>query len=313
MFEKEISQGTVIYGIRSEKYPTTPCYGIIITARCDIAQGKVSKYHYLVAVDASAWLCSKHGYIHAYNEVINSKKREIIQKATNLELDGESLLLFSQESLDKVFVEQKLQRKENRKSIAKIEELQKAIKKYNLIAQANANDRDRGAAIQENSPPAFSCLRDISLGKFHHYCFLPQTAYLKKGIKSKGLIVDLLEIKSLSLDDARKIASPFPPHISFSELPMLPSKDDLEELAKSKDDQTKRKMFLQIAEHLRLETSFWLETDSDFVGIEGTIASPWCEHLMQRFSNVFSRIGLENPTEEDFKTIVCNCHKEEKK
>lgn len=155
-------------------------------------------------------------------------------------------------------------------------------------------------------------MREIDLGKFHHYCFLPQTAYLKNGIKGRGLVVDLLEIKSLSLTDASRIASPFPPNISFLDLPTLPTKEDLEELATSKDEYIKRKMFEKIAEHLRLETSFWLKEDSDFVDIEGTVKSPWCEHLMQRFSNVFSRIGLENPTDEDFKTIVSNCQGEEK-
>ena len=36
-----IDQGTVIYGMRSEKYPEKMCYAIIISARCDIANDKV--------------------------------------------------------------------------------------------------------------------------------------------------------------------------------------------------------------------------------------------------------------------------------
>ena len=30
-------QGTIVYGIKSLKYPDSVCYGIIITASCDIA------------------------------------------------------------------------------------------------------------------------------------------------------------------------------------------------------------------------------------------------------------------------------------
>lgn len=150
VFEREISQGTVIYGIRSEKYPTTPCYGIIITARCDIAQGKVSKYHYLVGVDASAWLCSRHGYLQIYRSTIKDKRKEILQKASNIDLDGETLLSFSRESLDTLFESKKLQEQRNRKKISEIEKLHRTIEDYYAIAQINASDSERGIAIQKN-------------------------------------------------------------------------------------------------------------------------------------------------------------------
>lgn len=45
--ENSLDQGTIIYGIRSDKYPAFPCYGIIITARCDIAQDTFVKDGYL--------------------------------------------------------------------------------------------------------------------------------------------------------------------------------------------------------------------------------------------------------------------------
>lgn len=56
--ENLLDQGTIIYGIRSDKYPNLRCYGIIITASCDIAQQKVSKLYYLLAIDATEWFCS---------------------------------------------------------------------------------------------------------------------------------------------------------------------------------------------------------------------------------------------------------------
>ena len=66
----------------------------------------------------------------------------------------------------------------------------------------------------------------------------------------------------------------------------------------------------RLAEYFRLRRSFWLESESDFVGVEGTIQSPWREHLMQRFSNVFIRIGLDNPSESDFKDLIESCYRE---
>lgn len=38
----ELDQGSVLYGLRSDRYPGIPCYGIVITASCDIANSKVS-------------------------------------------------------------------------------------------------------------------------------------------------------------------------------------------------------------------------------------------------------------------------------
>lgn len=74
--------------MRSSKYPSGPCYGIIINARCDIAQHKISKYYYLTAVDAQAWFSSKYGYTLVYGKMIEDKRRDICNKAKELELDG---------------------------------------------------------------------------------------------------------------------------------------------------------------------------------------------------------------------------------
>ena len=82
-----IDQGTIIYGIQSAKYPTIPCYGVIITARCDIAQRKVPKYYFLIAVDASDWFCSEHGYELVYRATIKNLKNDIDCKATELDLN----------------------------------------------------------------------------------------------------------------------------------------------------------------------------------------------------------------------------------
>ena len=107
--KNSLDQGTVIYGIKSDKYPAFPCYGIIITARCDIAQNKVPKYHYLVAVDASSWFSSKHGYQLVYSKTIADKMKTVCDKATALELDGQTLLSTSTEQLEIILQDKKQQ------------------------------------------------------------------------------------------------------------------------------------------------------------------------------------------------------------
>ena len=303
----KIDQGTIIYGIKSEKYPSVPCYGIIITARCDIAQKKVPKYYYLVAVDASDWFCSEHGYQQAYSEAIKQKEQNVCRIASELELDGKTLLsISSDESIMKILADKKDQVQGNRKLEKKIDTLTEAIAQYYQTLQKGTDDNRRRLAIQSNSSPAIKCLKDIDAGKLHHYYFLPQDAYLNNGIKSKGLIVDLLEIGILSISDADKMVSPFKPGICYASLPQLP---EIEDLKGCEDPTVINAILTKFAEYIRLKSSFWLEDESDFVDIEETILSPWCEHLMQRFSNVFIRIGLENPSEQDFKNVITHCYR----
>lgn len=171
--------------------------------------------------------------------------------------------------------------------------------------QIEADDLNRKEAIKSNRKEAVHYLKEIDSGKLHHYYFLPQAAYLDNEIKSKGLIVDLLEIESLTLKDAQKIANPLAEGILYQDLPPLPT---IEELSQVNEFDALRERF---KERLRLEKTFWLKDSSDFVQIEGTIKSPWCEHLMQRFSNVFIRIGLDNPSEDDYNTLIDGCCLEE--
>lgn len=93
-----------------------------------------------------------------------------------------------------------------------------------------------------------------------------------------GLIIDLQEISFLSMDDAKQI------------------------VRQGIDNLLLCQQSLQTCDRLR--TNFWLENPDDFVAVEGNIISPWREHLMQRFSRDFSRIGLDGATEQDYKKLA---------
>lgn len=176
--KNSLDQGTVIYGIKSDKYPAFPCYGIIITARCDIAQNKVPKYHYLVAVDASSWFSSKHGYQLVYSKTIADKMKTVCDKATALELDGQTLLSTSTEQLEIILQDKKQQLSGDRKAIKKVDELYACIQQYTQVAQIESDDVHRKKAIKSNTKSAIAYIKDIDSGKLHHYYFLPQTAYV---------------------------------------------------------------------------------------------------------------------------------------
>lgn len=304
-----IDQGTIIYGIRSKKYPSTPCYGIIITARCDIAQRKVPKYYYLVAVDAVSWLKSAHGFELTYRSFISQKLNDVVKCAGEVELNGNTLVKMNDSEIDIILDNHLTLHPENKKGI---ESLRKALKEYHIFNKENMDDDARVDAIKYRSKEVLTCLKSINQGNFHHYYFLPQDAYLSNGIKNDGIIVDLLEIDSLPVIDAKRLTEPYEKSIILDNIPKLPDAEELAELVQEDNRLLIESTMQQIAEHFRMINSYWLIDRASFVDIEGTTKSPWCEHLMQRFSNAFIRIGLDNPTEDDFKEIIGRIEKGKK-
>ncbi len=300
-----IDQGTIIYGIQSSKYPTIPCYGVIITARCDIAQKKVPKYYFLIAIDASDWLRTKHGYELVYRDKIKGLESDIICKADELDLNGKILLSLDETNLEKVLASKREEYNRNKSQLNRVEKLSEKIAEFFIFSCNTMDDSKRGEAIKECPKIAEKELARIYKGEQSHYYFLPQHAYLGNKVFNKGLIVDLLEIRELPIDDASRIESP---GIDFQILPKLPTLKELIDVIEVENHQEQDRIIQAYVEHERLLSMYWLKGNSDFVCIDGTINSPWCEHLMQRYSNAFIRIGIEDPKDKDFKDIVKKCY-----
>jgi hypothetical protein len=271
---QKITQGSIIYGVRSSKYPTTRCYGIIISARCDVANRKIQKLYYLVAADAQDWFLSDVGYNESYAEKIKSCEQKLASCASAHSLDLSSLLCFTESEFATVIDAQNL----NKKDKTLIED---AYKKLRLFSCPHMTVDARRSAIKTECKPAENYLLEINKGnKVVHFAYLPQDAYTVNGSKDRGLIVDLQEIGILHIKDAEVIQSP---GIDYLRL------DTLAE-----------------AERLRLKEHFWLERQDDFVMIADNIKSPWTEYLMQRFSHAFIRIGVEGASKSDFSKLVAS-------
>lgn len=267
----DVTQGTVIYGIRSEKYPEIMSYAIIISARCDIANNKISKLYYLSAVNVKEWFCTKHGFSETYKEKIGNCKNALKQKFDKYSLNVDLML-----SLNKSQVMQILCKNEpSEKKLSKL--INEYEKVYNLI-NANDTNSDRKKLVKEISDLAHKLLTEITKGSINHYFFIPQYTYLNNGVKNNGLMVDLQEIGIIPISDVKRLKSPGIDYkILFNESEY---------------------------ERIRLQEMYWLFDDGDFVGIEGIIQPPWCELLMQRFSNGFTRIGVDAATSTDYMELV---------
>lgn len=271
---EQLDQGTVLLGFRSEKYPNIPCYGVLITASCDIANKKVDKFYYLLGINAQQWLCTEHSYRIVYNEKRGNIFGQLHQKFKKFSLNAEILQGFSIEEAERV-IEQEVKGEKDRN------ELKKIYKDYLVFCKSGMNETERRQAVQKDIAPALKFLDKVGKGEVFHYYYLPEKAYLKKSNKmDSGLIIDLQEIGSISLEDALRIVTPGIDKLILTEV--------------------------NGQERIRMEKVFWLEKEDDFVGIEGKISSPWREHLMQRFSHDFVRVGIDGAGEIDYKKLVEN-------
>lgn len=137
----------------------------------------------------------------------------------------------------------------------------------------------RRKLVRENSKIGVNFLKNIAEAKNYHFFFLPELAYLNNKKRDKGLIVDLQEIDYYLWDDIENIKSP------GIDMMILDKEKNKNKMARWKD-------------------IFWLMKEDDFVGVESTIISPWCELLMQRFAMDFIRIGVDGACAQDFEKIL---------
>jgi len=151
--------------------------------------------------------------------------------------------------------------------------------KYKKYTDAFTNQNHRNEIIKEDTPPIVMFLEKVGKNEINHYYYLPEAAYKNSQNRSDGLIVDLQEIDSLSLSDASRIET------DGIDALLLPS-------------------ILDSEEQLRLKTHYWLDKPENFVMFESQIQSPWREHLMQRFSHAFIRIGLDGAEKKDYEVLA---------
>lgn len=267
----QLDQGSILFGVFSEKYPNTRCYGIIISASCDIANCKVPKLYYLIAVDAQEWFSTETGYNQAYAETIKNLFNQLNVEAGKHHLDATLLADLIDEDVESI-ISSEIPKDKDQKKIRSI------YQKYRIFNQLNMSDRQRKVAIHTDKKPIVNFLEKISNGEIMHFYYLPQESYRKGGARSKGLIIDLQEIEILPLKDVETLQSP---GIDYLVLP----------------NQT-------ADEQKRLKKHYWLNNEDDFVASDGIISSPWREHLMQRFSHGFVRIGIDGATKEDYSQLA---------
>lgn len=275
IMNKTITQGTIISSLRSKKYLDEVCFGVIITARCDLANKKVNKVFFLEALALEDWVLSKFGM----QCVLKGKLNDVICNITNAlnkyGLDWETLKSFSDDEV-KIVLEQEVNDKNDS---SKINDL---YKKYKEISNENTNKNDRKKLCNTYSKLIFESINKIVNGQDMHYVYIPSD-----GVSSefkRGLIVDLQEVDYLSLEE-------------------------IEDLCSYSIDIKNSSMSTEKKEHYN--DRFYIYDGIGYTIPICDIKSPWLEYLMQHFSNVFSRIGIDTPSKDIMKQMITEIYSQE--
>ena len=273
-----LTQGTIITGVRSDKYSNIRCNGVVISARCDLANCKISKIYYLIAVPSDDWLLSDEGFNIVLSQRQNDLEDKLQTKLGGSGLDWSTLKSFSVEEFSTVIHDQEVGLK---KDTDKVLEVFRTFKNY---TSKYLELGDKKAILQNESKSVASSLLKIANGQMMHYIDVPENAYIKDGSIDRGLIIDLQELEYISIRDAERLVN--------CEIDI--QSKDLSEVDKQ-----------------RYNNCFFLMDWPGYAMAEYDIASPWTEYIMQRFSNAFIRIGVDGPQKEDVQSMVSRVSKQD--
>lgn len=273
-----LTQGTIITGVRSDKYSNIRCNRVVISARCDLANCKISKIYYLIAVPSDDWLLSDEGFNIVLSQRQNDLEDKLQTKLGGSGLDWSTLKSFSVEEFSTVIHDQEVGLK---KDTDKVLEVFRTFKNY---TSKYLELGDKKAILQNESKSVASSLLKIANGQMMHYIYVPENAYIKDGSIDRGLIIDLQELEYISIRDAERLVN--------CEIDI--QSKDLSEVDKQ-----------------RYNNCFFLMDWPGYAMAEYDIASPWTEYIMQRFSNAFIRIGVDGPQKEDVQSMVSRVSKQD--
>ena len=265
---KKVTQGTLIYGMRSSKYPGVMTYGIIISAACDLAQDKIDKVYYLTAIPIKEWLCSDKGFQLVTATPASNYRDNLLKNLEKYKLSWDVVQTLSPYEFELVAAQCISKKGDRDAALVQFE-------KYYRIAKGNLTFEEKAEVYLSESKAAAGFLGDILSGSNTHYIFIPNQALSEPISEDQGLIVDLLELDYFPTELVKKIAD---------------SKIDCKTMSDS-----------EIAVY---DERFFLREDPGFAYPIDGITSPWREYVLQHFSNCFVRIGVDNPGKKEAKGIV---------
>ncbi len=253
-----LSQGTVFTCAAAENYCDTKVFGLVITARCDIAQSKVQIFNYLPLVSFDDW-------IHRDGRAILCDRimRQITGKMkAALKKSGFSESILKAQPPD-LILRTLFPILPNGKKNSTRDQFSQYVTEHEGVSRCQAsapNDKLIIGVADQFCGERDTLVRELVTQRLNGYYFL-QSAF--PGVERPGYVVLLREIYHIPQALGVKIAS----GISYDEYRLA---------CVDRNDFCERLCF----------------THDDFAMPIGILSSPFIEHLMQSFSTLFARIGL---------------------
>lgn len=238
-----LDQGCIFYGAYAEDYRGSSNYGLIITARCDIAQNKAKKYSYLPVVSLNDWM---------RQDLVQIVKRRVSKNVQNKLLEtfskiGGTELIIKTYSLEKI--RDAFSSEGTEKNRAKFFEACDLKVLFEKVSEVPVSEEIFNSFLKSFKSEVLQVIKSLVGQNESGYYFIDE-------IWNEGPHVVLL----------REIH-----HI---------------------DNFTAHKLREGVEMQGSMAPNYLGEKLSYTVGV---IDSPFIEHIMQKFSELFVRIGIEDP------------------
>lgn len=251
---RELTQGTIFTCAISENYETCDVYGLIITARCDVANGKAPIFSYIPVLPYREWVTKDGAEIIASRISANSagEMRKIIKSAGLSETILETISISSiSEDLEKdASKDGRLRAKRFHEHVSK----KAAADEY----LSTGNRESAQKLIKENTGLYHGLVKELVGNGVADFHYLDQIEF---GKESDGYVALLREIRFMPSRVAARILDGL----------------DRNDYSLLENAGTGGMRF---------------RSDDDYAMPVGLLKSPFIEFLMQRLTNLFGRIGV---------------------
>ncbi len=257
-----ITQGTIFCGGYAEHYSGLPVWGLVITARCDTTHEKTPIVNYLPVVTMEDWLLGHGGVLSIDREAADVKNRfkSLLAKR---QLSASLLEVHSPYEIAKLHFPRPAE-SGSQKAIKETKEAEEASETAAWLSHLQQclvsplpNRHAIQTAVIRCRKSVEAVVKDLITHKLAGYYFLPTLGGLTEKPSQKGYVVLLREVHHM-------------PREGVSQLVEGISKDA------ATTPPTRGLCF----------------DCFDFIYPVAELVSPWIEHLMQSFCNLFGRIGV---------------------
>ena len=265
---KELTQGTLFSCAVAEEYPNCSVYGLVITARCDVANDKVNVYNFVPVVRFSDW-CRRDGariLASRTSRAVRGEMRSLLQSLG----EAPSVLekVDPRRLLEPLFPRSDQKR---RKARAQFENLSER-----LAISLEVLEHGGGSAVaclwERETREGHKIVRELMSNSLAEYHVLPRVDPYER---AEGYVALLREIR----------------HIPRSLAQLVCRGID-------------RELFDIFCGTAQMTASGLQIMDDDFAFPVGLLRSPEIEFLMQRLTLLFSRIGVEDMSDLQMESLI---------